>query len=88
MINYQKSKIPSVKPPADGMAVHPLVRWIWKEMNRQRVSQEDVAARSGVSSSAMRKWRKGTRSPKVADIEAVINVLGGKIKVSVKDTDE
>lgn len=86
MINYQKSKVPP--KVVDGMAVHPLVRWIWKEMNRQRVSQEDVAKRSGVSSSAMRKWRTGVRSPKVVDLEAVINVLGGKIKVTVKDADE
>lgn len=84
MINYQKSKVPP--KVVDGMAVHPLVRWVWKEINRQCTSQELVAKRAGVSSSTMRKWRIGVRSPRVAELEAVINVLGGKIKVDVKDT--
>lgn len=75
---YQKSKEPS-----KNMAIHPIVRWIWSQMNHQRASQEDVASRSGVSSSAMRKWRRGVSSPKLADIEAVVNVLGGQLTVRV-----
>jgi transcriptional regulator with XRE-family HTH domain len=58
---------------------------MWREMNRQRASQEDVAVRSGIASSTMRKWRQGVNSPKLADIEAVINTLGGKIIVKVDD---
>lgn len=85
MINYQKSRVPGTNPPKEGMAVHPIVVWIWKEMNRQCVSQEDVAKRSGVSSSAMRKWRKGVRSPRLMELEAVVNVLGGKIKIKMED---
>lgn len=85
MINYRKSKVPGLQAPREGVAIHPLVRWIWREMNRQQVSQEDVAKRSGVSSSAMRKWRTGVRSPKVVDIEAVVNVLGGKLVVKDKE---
>lgn len=52
-------------------------------MNRQRASQQDVAQRSGVSDSAMRKWRKGDRSPRMMDLEAVVNTLGGKIQVRI-----
>jgi transcriptional regulator with XRE-family HTH domain len=77
---YQRSK-----EPAKGMAVHPIVRWMWQQMNHQRASQEDVAERSGVASSTMRKWRQGVNSPKLTDIEAVINVLGGKISVRISD---
>jgi len=77
---YQRTK-----EPAKDRAVHPLVRWMWREMNRQRASQEDVAVRSGIASSTMRKWRQGVNSPKLADIEAVINTLGGKIIVKVDD---
>ena len=54
-------------------------------MNHQRVSQEDVATRSGISSSTMRKWRQGVNSPKLADIEAVINTLGGKLTIRIDD---
>lgn len=85
MINYKKSRIPPAKPVVEGKAVHPIVRWIWVEMNRQQASQEDVAKRAGVSSSAMRKWRNGVRSPRIQELEAVVNVLGGKIKVRVTD---
>jgi transcriptional regulator with XRE-family HTH domain len=80
MRNYQKQK-----EPRKGMAVHPLVRWMWKQMNKQLASQEDVAKRSGVSSSAMRKWRVGVRSPRVMELEAVINALGYKLTVKEKD---
>jgi transcriptional regulator with XRE-family HTH domain len=54
-------------------------------MNLQRASQEDVAARAGVASSTMRKWRQGINSPKLSDIEAVINVLGGKLVIRMDD---
>lgn len=77
---YQRSK-----QPAEGMAVHPAIRWIWREMNRQCASQEDVAARSGVSSSAMRKWRDGVRCPNLRDVEAVVNALGGRICIKAND---
>lgn len=80
MRNYKRAK-----EPAKGKAIHPAVRWIWRQMNLQRVSQEDVAARSGVSSSAMRHWRNGNNSPKLSDIEAVVNVLGGKIVIRIDD---
>ena len=80
MRNYQRSR-----EPAKDRAVHPIVRWIWRQMNQQRASQEDVAERSGVASSTMRKWRQGINSPKLKDIEAVVNTLGGKIIVRVDD---
>lgn len=77
---YQRAK-----EPAKGKAVHPAVRWIWRQMNLQQVSQEDVAERSGVASSTMRKWRQGINSPKLKDIEAVVNVLGGQFVIRVND---
>lgn len=89
MKQYQRSKVPPkkerLKPPADGMFVHPIVRWIWLEINHQQASQEDVAVRAGVSSSAMRKWRRGVRSPGIAELEAVVNALGYKIQLKVME---
>jgi transcriptional regulator with XRE-family HTH domain len=75
------------KEPRKGMAVHPLVYWIWSEMNKQRASQEDVATRSGVASSTMRKWRVGVRSPRIMELEAVINALGYQLAVRKKKDD-
>jgi|LakMenEpi03Aug12_release.lakeMendotaPanAssembly.Ray.scaffolds.fasta_scaffold465240_3 hypothetical protein len=74
-----------VKQPSEDMAIHPAIHWIWREMNRQRASQEDVSKRAGVSSSAMRKWRLGVRKPNLPDVEAVINVLGGKLCIRIDD---
>lgn len=90
MKQYQRSKIPprnrdKLRPPADDSFVHPFVRKIWVEINTQCTSQEDVAARAGVSSSAMRKWRRGINSPKLIDIEAVLNALGYKIVLKSDD---
>lgn len=82
MRRYKRSK-----EPAKNAGIHPSVLWIWREMNHQRASQEDVAARAGISSSAMRHWRNGNNSPKIADIEAVINVLGGKLVIK-RDNDD
>jgi transcriptional regulator with XRE-family HTH domain len=62
-----------------------MVTWIWQQMNKQRASQEDVAERAGIASSTMRKWRRGISSPKLTDIEAVVNTLGGKIIIRIDD---
>lgn len=74
MKQFQRQRVP-VK------SAHPLVHRLWTEMNDQQVSQEDVAARAGVSSSGMRKWRNGSRSPSLCDIEACLNVLGLEVIV-------
>lgn len=66
---------------AFGPGVHPLLRRLWAEMAAQRVSQEDVAERSGVSSSAMRKWRNATRKPNLPDLEACFNALGYELTI-------
>jgi predicted transcriptional regulator len=87
MRNYQKQKVPvrAPKGTVQGMAVHPIVHWIWDQINFQHASQEDIADRSGVASSTIRKWRNGVRSPRVMELEAVVNALGFKIKVVVAE---
>lgn len=92
MRQYQRQKVPGVRSRfrvgvTEGMAVHPLVRWIWQQINDQRASQEDVAERSGVSSSTIRKWRDGVRSPRLVELESVVNVLGYQLKVQLKAED-
>jgi transcriptional regulator with XRE-family HTH domain len=69
-IQFQKSIVP------EGRGVHRFVKFIWRRINRDEWSQEDVAAQSGVSSSTMRKWRRGDRNPRLSELEAVINTLG------------
>lgn len=72
MRQFQRQRVPV-------SSAHPLVHRLWVEMNDQCVSQEDVAERAGVSSSAMRKWREGSRPPSLVDLEACLNVLGLEI---------
>lgn len=87
---YQRQKVPGQRKHlrqgvTEGMAIHPIVRWIWEQINSQRASQEDVAERAGVNSSTLRKWRDGVRSPRVVELEAVVNVLGYKLKVVLQE---
>lgn len=80
MIRHRRVNVPTVKSGA-----HPFVRWIWAEINRQKCSQHDVCARSGVSASAMRKWRLNSRNPRITELEAVVNALGYRIVLRADD---
>lgn len=75
MRQFQPQKVP------EGRGVHPIIRWIWKRINLDEWSQEDLAKRSGVTSSAMRKWRRGERNPRISELEAVVNAMGYKIVI-------
>lgn len=79
MRKYQRQIIP------EGRGVHPFVRWIWRRVNADNWSQEDLADRSGVSASAMRKWRIGQRNPRISELEAVINALGYRLVIKEKE---
>ena len=78
-----------IVPPVENRAVHPIVRFIWRKINEDMWSQEDLAKRSGVSSSCMRKWRRGDSNPQIRELEAVVNTLGYRIilkdEVDVED---
>lgn len=76
---YHKQKMPTHE------AAHPIVRWIWDQINFQRISQQDVAERAGISSSALRKWRNGKGSPRLSELEAVLSTLGFALVVSMKE---
>lgn len=72
---------PQCHKVTNGRGVHPFVRWIWKRMNLDEWTQEDLAKRSGVSASAMRKWRRGERNPRISELEAVINTMGFRLVI-------
>lgn len=68
-----------MKQPPDDMGIHPIVKWTWYEMRRQRISQIKLARRAGVTSATLRNWWRGKRSPSLRDIEAVAGALGYEI---------
>lgn len=74
---YQRQKV----PPIENRAVHPIIRFIWRKMNEEMWSQEDLAQKAGVSSSAMRKWRRGERNPRISELEAVVNAMGYRLVI-------
>ena len=78
MRKYQRQIIPN------GKGIHPFVRWVWRRINADNWSQEDLAKRAGVTSSAMRKWRRGERNPRISELEAVINALGYRLLIKEK----
>ena len=59
---------------------HPFVREIFRRLNYEEASQQQIEKRSGINSSTFRKWRK-TRAPGLNEIEAVINALGGRLLI-------
>lgn len=75
MRQYQRQKIPN------GRGVHPFIRWIWRRINLDEWSQEDLAIKAGVSSNTIRKWRRGERNPRISELEAVINAMGYRLKI-------
>lgn len=79
MRRFKKQKVPPpthLLPPSRRKPVHPMVHWMWEEINNQAVSQQDIAQRADVSPSAMRRWRTGEREPSYQGLEAVVNALG------------
>lgn len=56
--------------------VHSLLRWIWEEITRQRVSAASVARRAGYNPKTLRSWWRGDTAPTLHDVEAVVNALG------------
>jgi transposase-like protein len=62
-------------------AAHPAVRVIWEKFDTDpNMTVKGTARRSGLEDSTLRGWRRGA-SPRLADVEAVLNVLGLKLVV-------
>lgn len=75
MRQYQRQIVP------EGRGVHPFIRWIWRRINIDEWSQEDLAKKAGVSSNTIRKWRNGERNPRISELEAVINAMGFRLVI-------
>jgi transcriptional regulator with XRE-family HTH domain len=58
---------------------HPLVKALFREMVKQRVTISDMADRSGIGRNAISKWRY-CDTPTIINIEACFNVLGFELK--------
>ena len=58
---------------------NPVVQFLFKEMQKQRICQMDLSERVGLHRDTLRNWR--TRyTPRITDMEAALNVLGYTLK--------
>lgn len=64
---------------------HPVIRFIFEEMNRQLASYDDVAKRAGVSPRTISEWGHGKKEPLMGNVEAVLGALGYRINVVHED---
>lgn len=59
---------------------HPIVRDLFREMNRQQTTITEVADRSGICRETISGWRY-SRMPRLDLIDAAFNVLGKRLVV-------
>jgi transcriptional regulator with XRE-family HTH domain len=64
------------KKPADDKGVDPMLKWVWMEMQQQRISQVELANRTGFSGASLRNWFQGRSSPEYSSVRAMVNALG------------
>jgi len=63
--------------------VHPLVRRLFEEMNREQIGILDMAKRSGVNKNTLNDW-KARSNPQVQNLDACFAVLGMELNVRAK----
>jgi lambda repressor-like predicted transcriptional regulator len=64
--------------------VNPIVKLIFTEMNRQRVSVAQMSERSGIHRDTLRDWRTRT-VPSLNNVQAALEVLGIELMPVVRD---
>jgi hypothetical protein len=58
----------------------PAVRFLFEEIDRQQVRMKHLSERTGITATAMAKWRTH-HSPNIDNIEAALNALGYTLKI-------
>ena len=64
------------KEPATDKGVDPMLKWIWAEMQRQRVTQTAMAGMTGFTTTSLRNWFQGRSSPEYSSVRAMVRALG------------
>lgn len=74
--------IPKLEPV---VGVDPAVKFVFRQMNKQLATQQDVARRAGVTSHIMYRWRSGEVDPSITRLRAVLGALGYRIRIEEDD---
>jgi hypothetical protein len=64
---------------------HPIVRELYRQMNRQQTTMLEVAERSGLRRQTIWDWANRV-NPRLSDLEAALNVLG--FELAIREMDE
>lgn len=67
------------------LSCHPLVRELYRLMKIKRMTQREVCRRAGCNDRMLHYW-KTVYSPRVANLEAALNVLGYTLKIVPMET--
>lgn len=54
----------------------------------KNISQVELATKVNASIASVSRWLKGTRDPKISDVEKLVDALGMKIIICNKDEDQ
>ena len=83
-MNKKLSPIWRNNPPKMGKITshtHPLVVFMWREIERRKVTLTSVSDASGIERASIHKWKTSPKGPYLVQLEAVLNALGYKITV-------
>lgn len=78
-VNGRRVKVPE--------NINPLVKFVFHEALRRRVSVMEIGRVSGVSDTTIRKWLK-ENSPRLTSIEAIGNALGYDLRWVKREASE
>lgn len=70
----------SRKPPVE--TVHEAVKVMDVHLRLARMSLQELADKAGVSRATIHGWRSGTYTPTLLSLEACLQVLGLRLKVT------
>ena len=68
-----------------GPGIHPLIRKLLLDIHERGLSITSVARAAGISNKTLRNWQVGSTSPRIGDLEAVLNTLGYDIEAVKRD---
>ena len=66
--------------------VHPLVKRLFEEMNKEQIGMLDMSERTGVSKDTIFAWKRRA-VPNIVNLEACFTVLGKKLSIQNAERD-
>lgn len=81
----KNTKAPTGKRPrarkGEGMTEDRILKIVYKEMKRQKVTQMEMARRIGVTNVAICNWTHGRRNPHLSYVCGMLDALGLEIRI-------